>query len=255
MCVFLSVFVCTFCSLASAPFALPRRLPICWLPVKLQLPPFLLPPSSLLPPCSLIPPSPSLFVCHLVSYVRGMGGEWIWCLGAIRLTSRRRLALPRVLWWHWSVFSVSWLVREREREIRLWRTNGCTWGFQYPFAQVSRAEATLIEHFWDFFFWGRMIVVFPLVAFTRRQKHVSFDSSLNIHCCHWWWSGQKRRVAYWWWWWFIFSVLLIKMHRRILKCSRQSLFDQSWMKMTAFFSHPSRIWKLYLDSVCMCLLI
>lgn len=55
-------------------------------------------PSSLLPPCSLIPPSPSLFGCHLVSYVRGMGGDWIWCSGAIRLTSRCLLALPRVLW-------------------------------------------------------------------------------------------------------------------------------------------------------------
>lgn len=53
-------------------------------------------PSSLLPPCSLIPPSPSLFGCHLVSYVRGMGGEWLWRLGAIRQTSRRSLALPRV---------------------------------------------------------------------------------------------------------------------------------------------------------------
>lgn len=106
--------LCAFCSLTSAPFALPCHclfvdflsnssslppslpsfLPFCALPVVRCAP------SSLLPPCSLIPPSPSLFGCHLVSYVSGMGGEWLWCLGAIRLTSRHSLAFPRVLWWH-----------------------------------------------------------------------------------------------------------------------------------------------------------
>lgn len=84
-------------------------LPICWrtaAPSLPPLPPFLSlllavypppPPPRLLPPCSLIPPSLSLFGCHLVSYVRGMGGERLWCLGAIRLTSRHSLALPRVV--------------------------------------------------------------------------------------------------------------------------------------------------------------
>ena len=62
-------------------------------------------PSSLLPPCSLIPPSPSLFGCHLVSYVRGMGGEWLWRFGAIRQTSRRSLALPCVCCGGSGVFS------------------------------------------------------------------------------------------------------------------------------------------------------
>lgn len=57
-----------------------------------HLPPFLLlsslPPLPLLPPCSLIPPFPRLFQCHLVSYVRILGGEWIWCSAVIRVTRR-----------------------------------------------------------------------------------------------------------------------------------------------------------------------
>lgn len=133
-----------FPRLSSFRSAMP--LPICWLPVEQQLPPFLLPPSSLLPPCSLIPPSPSLFVCHLVSYVRGMGGNgfgawvpYVWPAAIVLLSL--------VCCGGTGVFSLLAGWSEREREIRLWRTNGCTWGFQCPFAQVSRAEATLIEQY------------------------------------------------------------------------------------------------------------
>lgn len=150
---FLYIFVCAFLFPYSSSFLSALPLPVCWLPVVQQLPPssssfppslpprppfrlvsllLAMHPSSLLPPCSLIPPSPSLFGCHLFSYVRGMGGEWLWCLGAIRLTRRHSLALPRVLC---SVVAISCLVRENDWT---WGTDGCTQGFQWSYPQVRK---------------------------------------------------------------------------------------------------------------------
>lgn len=147
---FLYIFVCAFLFPYSSSFLSALPLPVCWLPVVQQLPPssssfppslppfrlvsllLAMHPSSLLPPCSLIPPSPSLFGCHLFFYVRGMGGEWLWCLGAIRLTRRHSLALPRVLC---SVVAISCLVRENDWT---WGTDGCTQGFQWSYPQVRK---------------------------------------------------------------------------------------------------------------------
>lgn len=72
----------------------------------------------------------------------------------------------------------------------------------------------------------------PLVAFNGRQKH-----HLNIG---WIFIGAIsdeagiNRVAYWWW---IFSPAAYQDAQAHPK-TQQSLFDQSWMKMTALLVMP-----------------
>lgn len=88
----------------SSSFRSASPLPICWLPFETAapsppLPPFSVAPSSLLPPCSLIPPSlKPVWMSSGLLCKRGTA------LAAVRLTGHCRLAPPRVLWLHWSVF-------------------------------------------------------------------------------------------------------------------------------------------------------